>query len=69
MIKKLKNSAEQLYELFENLLTWSRIQRGAMQHAPKLVYPFALAEANIKMMYPKAELKGIRLRNTIEKGA
>lgn len=67
LIKKLKNSAEQLYELFENLLTWSRMQRGAMQRAPKAVHPFALAEANIKMMQPKAELKGIELRNMVEK--
>ncbi|GAK58475.1 sensory transduction histidine kinase [Candidatus Vecturithrix granuli] len=67
LIKKLKNSAEQLYELFENLLTWSRVQRGAMHHDPKKIHLFVLAEANLKMMQPKAELKQIDLRNNVAK--
>lgn len=67
LIKKLKNSAEQLYELFENLLTWSRMQRGAMRHNPKKLPLFVLAEANLKMMQPKAELKQIELKNSVAK--
>lgn len=67
LIKKLKNSAEQLYELFENLLTWSRVQRGAMRHDPKKLHLFVLAEANLKMMQPKAELKQIELKNMVTK--
>ena len=67
LIQKLKNSAEQLYDLFENLLTWSRVQRGAMRHDPKKLHLFVLAEANLKMMQPKAELKQIELKNSVEK--
>lgn len=64
-VEKICNSAEILYALLENLLTWSRIQRGAMHCEPEPLDLLELVEDNLAIFLPKAEQKGITLTNTI----
>ncbi len=64
-IGKLKSSAERLYGLFENLLTWSRLQRGAMVCQANIIFLFRIVEENMKMIETKAEMKHIFLKNEV----
>jgi PAS domain S-box-containing protein len=58
-------SAERLHALLENLLTWSRLQRGAMQQQPEPIQLSDIAEENIDLFAPKAEQKKIVLTRTV----
>lgn len=62
----LKTSAERLYGLLENLLTWARIQRGAMPYEPEVFDMFEIAEENIAIFESKAEHKNITLSSSIQ---
>jgi len=66
-VDRLKTSAEKLYALLENLLTWSRIQRGAMKCNPTYIDLFDVAEENMVIFMPKAEDKDVALRSLIQK--
>ena len=65
LVKRLHSSAERLYALLENLLTWSKIQRGLMDCFPKSLVLRDLAAENIELFAPHAEKKLIDLRNDI----
>ncbi|MCP4399463.1 MAG: response regulator [bacterium] len=65
-ITLLRTSAERLYALLENLLTWARIQRGAMQCEVEVFDLFEIAEENIAIFESKAEHKKITLSNSIQ---
>jgi PAS domain S-box-containing protein len=65
---RLRTSAERLYALLENLLTWSRIQRGVMKCLPRSLNLAAVAKETIELFAPQAEKKQILLRNAIPKG-
>ena len=65
-IKKLRKSAEGLYALLENLLTWSRIQRGAMEYYPEEIDLSDVADENIDLFAARAEQKEITLRSIIQ---
>jgi signal transduction histidine kinase len=67
LIDKLNVSAEKLYVLLENLLAWSRLQRGAMRCAPEFLDLFDIVDENIVMFMPKAEHKNITFKNLIQK--
>jgi PAS domain S-box-containing protein len=67
-VDKLKTAAEKLYGLLENLLTWSRIQRGAIKYDPAVIDLFDVAQENMVIFLPKAEHKDIALRSVIQKG-
>jgi PAS domain S-box-containing protein len=58
-------SAERLYALLENLLTWSRLQCGAMQQQPRQIQLIDIAEDNVDLFAPKAEQKKIVLSQTV----
>jgi signal transduction histidine kinase len=60
-IEKTYASAERLNALLDNLLTWSRLQRNAMEHEPEQVNLREIAEDNIDLFSSKAEQKQIRL--------
>ncbi len=63
----LRTSAEHLSALLDNLLTWSRIQRGMIDHHAE---PFDLHLAvarNIALFTPNAKHKQISLSNSIQK--
>ncbi len=64
-IVQMRHSAERLYTLLENLLTWSRLQRNIMKFHPTHLLLFAIAETNRDLFAEYAEQKNIRLENTI----
>ncbi len=67
-IKKLRKSAEGLYALLENLLTWSRIQRGAIEYDPEEIDLSDVADENIDLFCARADQKQITLRSMIQMG-
>ncbi len=62
----IRTAAERLYALLENLLTWSRIQRGALEYIPEPIDLAEIAEDNVTLFAPNAEQKQIHLHNTIQ---
>ena len=62
----LGNSTDNLYALIENLLTWSRIQRGVLEHCPQPIEIRDIVTQNINLFTQNAEDKQITLRNLIE---
>lgn len=60
-----EKSIERLYQLLENLLTWSRIQRGALKHVPQPFPLAALIEQNLALLNTVAERKTITLRQAV----
>lgn len=61
----LQNAAKKLYALLENLLTWSRIQRGVMKYVPKPIDVYEIVQNNIRLFTPKAKQKQITLRTLL----
>lgn len=62
----LGNSTDNLYALIENLLTWSRIQRGVLEHCPQPIDIRDIVTQNINLFTQNAEDKQITFRNLIE---
>lgn len=62
----IRTAAERLYALLENLLTWSRMQRGAIEYDPEPLDLGEIAEDNVALFTPNAEQKQIRLHNSIQ---
>ena len=61
-IAQLREAAEKLYELLENLLTWSRLQRGLIQQQPEPVKIRNLLDRNVRLFGTNAEQKQVELR-------
>jgi len=68
LVARLRTCAERLYALLENLLTWSRIQRGVIEYAPKIIDLFKIANENVELFATRAEQKQITLKSTIQEG-
>lgn len=64
-LEKLHASADKLYALLENLLTWSRLQRGAMPYAPELFALRDIVEDTRDLFASKADQKQIALQGDI----
>ena len=64
LVTRLYSSAQRLYALLENLLTWSKIQRGLMECMPANLELYEIVEKNIDLFTGQAEKKQIRLLNT-----
>ena len=64
-VEKLYHSAERLYALLENLLTWSRIQRGAMEFRPECLNLREITDYTLDLFATKAEEKRIALTNIV----
>lgn len=62
-LKNIHKSAEFIFNLLENLLTWSRSQRGRMDFSPAEFNLTKLVDININLHRAQAEQKGIRLRS------
>ena len=60
-MRKIKQSSEHIYNLLENLLTWSRTQRGDIAYAPESFKLTTLVEINMNLHRVPAEKKGIHL--------
>jgi signal transduction histidine kinase len=70
-IKDMSNDlyvlAKNLYELLENLLTWSQLQKGAIQFQPEPLNIRSLAAHNIFLIRRVANDKEIKINNYISK--
>ncbi len=60
-IKKMRGSAEKLYAFLENLLTWSRLQRGVMEYQPQPINITDMLTHNIRLFSHTADHKRIAL--------
>lgn len=58
-LRKINQSSELIYNLLENLLTWSRSQRGDIDHTPEDFNLTPLVEVNLNLHRIPAEKKGI----------
>ncbi len=59
--KKINNSVKHLLDLLENLLTWSRSQRGRIKYDPTRFNLSTLIQENVNLHKLLAEKKGIML--------
>jgi signal transduction histidine kinase len=64
-VSDLHNTTKKLYALLENLLTWSRIQRGIMKYVPKPIDLYEITQNNVRLFTPKAKQKQIALNTLI----
>ena len=61
--RKINQSVKHLLDLLENLLTWSRSQRGRIKYEPHRFNLSSLIQENINLHRLAAERKGIALRS------
>ena len=64
-LRKMHKSSDFIYQLLENLLTWSRSQRGKIEFQPGNFNLAALAEVNVNLHKAAAENKGIKIENSL----
>lgn len=62
-----KTSAEVLYNLLENLLTWSRVQRGVIAYQPQPINICWFVARNVELLALPAQKKQITLKNLVKK--
>ncbi len=62
---RIKSSSEAVSSLLENLLTWSRLQRGVLTYSPEALDMQQVVEDNIELMYSQSEQKQITLHNFV----
>jgi PAS domain S-box-containing protein len=63
---ELHESASQLFKLLENLLEWSRIQRGVMEFKPQNIFLREIIEGSIEILKPNATQKEIIVTNQVD---
>ncbi|MEJ5244388.1 MAG: PAS domain-containing sensor histidine kinase [Bacteroidota bacterium] len=61
----LNNSAVNLHKLLDNLLNWSRIQRGKIRYMPEFIDLFQIVELNKSLFTATADAKKISLHNEV----
>ncbi len=61
-----RDAAKNLLALLENLLTWSRIQRGMIEYHPQQTDVERIVHRNLALLTPHAEQKQITLHNSIQ---
>lgn len=64
----LNVSAEQLFKLLENLLHWSRLQRGHIEYNPESFQIQQIVDMNFLLIQPRAAQKKIALVNNVDGG-
>ncbi len=65
-LKKINKSAEFIYNLLENLLTWSKSQRGRIDYTPGIFNLSTLIQVNLNLHRIHAGNKGISLESEVE---
>ncbi|MBM2815684.1 MAG: response regulator receiver sensor signal transduction histidine kinase [Ignavibacteria bacterium] len=65
MLKEMSNSARSLFKLLENLLQWSRLQRGVMEFNPDNFNLHEITEMNIDVVRINASNKQISINNNV----
>lgn len=68
IITKLYKSTENLYALLENLLTWSRLQRGMIDCTPQPIFLRDAIQRTMSLLSSNAEQKDITFHTHVEKG-
>lgn len=63
--ESINRAARSVYNLLENLLEWSRIQRGHITYDPVTFNLKQIAQGNIELLTATAKDKGIQLRSLI----
>jgi signal transduction histidine kinase len=58
-------STENVYNLLENLLQWSQLQRGQFEHNPDCLNLKSVVEVTAKLLTEVAAAKGIDLQSTV----
>jgi signal transduction histidine kinase len=61
-IIKLNRSAQNSYNLLENLLAWAKSQRGTLSYNPKDADLTEIIEENIALLMPFAERKNLQIK-------
>ena len=64
-LKNIHKSAEQIFNLLENLLTWSNSQRGRIEYSPEKFNLSMLVRVNLNLHKLPAEKKGVVLTTNI----
>ena len=64
-ILMIKNSSTSVFQLLENLLEWSRSQRGMITYHPEEVNLFFIAHNCVELLTLSAEKKSIELINSV----
>ncbi len=64
-LKNIHKSAEQIFNLLENLLTWSNSQRGRIEYSPEKFNISMLVQVNMNLNKLPAEKKGVVLTTNI----
>lgn len=64
-LETLEEAADSLYALLENLLTWSRLQRGAIERHPEQIPLYEMVDLSVNLFTTNAEQKNIELQNNI----
>lgn len=65
LITMQRDAARNLFELLENLLTWSRMQRGLIEFNPEPIQVSALVQRSIALLTPSAAQKAITLTQAV----
>jgi signal transduction histidine kinase len=65
-LQKINNLAGLIFRLLENLLAWSRSQRGGMVFSPVKFSLSRVVEVNVNLHKTAAAEKNIMLRNNVE---
>ncbi len=65
IIASMKLTSQRIFELLENLLTWSRSQRGIINFNPDIVTPLFIVQNNFDLLAENAANKDIALINEI----
>jgi signal transduction histidine kinase len=65
-LNRIEDSSKHIYDLLENLLTWSRSQRGDIAHTPENFMLSDLIHISINLHMVAAENKGIRIRSEVK---
>jgi len=66
MIDQLSESAENIFDLLENLLVWSRSQRGTIEFRPQKIHFKTLVDKIMALLGQNAAVKNIELISQVE---
>ena len=64
-LKKIEDSSKLIYNLLDNLLTWSQSQRGDIDYLPEKFVLSNLVQTNINLHKVTAETKGVRITSGV----
>ncbi|GEM_PF-76937 len=68
MSQKIFYSAKNIFNLLENLLQWSRLQRGRLEYSPLKLDLKQIAAQNVRLLAANAADKGVILQSKVSEG-